>query len=152
MHFKMELQHDLPREIDELMRMDILGNFKLGKVIFDRIVDDLSEEEGSIPWPVIAEYLRFLYDQGNSTTVDNAVDRCLAMQKEAAGEDTALTAGQIQLLQVLQAVTRTNRLGATEANVEIAQRRVNLALGTSVLSGMESLSEDEVDILDTILR
>ena len=158
MHFEMELQQDLPREIDELMRMDVLGNFKLGKRIFDQIIDDLSEEGGSVPWPVVAEYLRFLYDQGNPTTVDSAVDTCLAIHKVASSEETdsqrEQREQQVKLLQVLQAVTRTNRLGATEANVESVQRRVKAVLGKPnfVLSGMESLSEDEVGIRDPVSR
>lgn len=152
MHFEMELQQDLPREIDELMRMDVLGNFKLGKRIFSRVIDDISKDGGIIPWPVLAEYLRFLYDQGNPAAVDIAVDQFLAMRKTANGREGGLNREQIRLLQVLQAVTKTNRFGATEENVENAQRRVTSALGSLVLSGMETLSEDEVSIAESVLR
>jgi len=147
MHFEIQLQHDLPREIDELMRMDVLGNFRLGKSIFERIIDDFNKEGAIIPWPVVAEYLRFLYDQGNFVALDTAIDRFLAKREDAGGEQQALTSKQIQLLQVLQAVTYTNKYGATEANLRNAQRRESSAFENLVLSNMTNLTEDEVSIL-----
>jgi hypothetical protein len=141
MSFDMDVMEDIPMEVDELMRLGALGKFGEARDRFQAIFEDNINE-----YPVIAEYVRLLYDQGDFEALEVALKQyhdTVEASDDPEDQSPELRATRLQILDLLRAITTVYRNGATRANVTFASRSVGKNAGSSV-SEMSNLTEDEV--------
>jgi hypothetical protein len=132
MEFDMKIVEDVTAEAESIMHLDAVGQFKEAREAAATTVERYLDS-----FPVLIEFLRLLYDQGDYVALDKNV--CKAMKSSEANWDSE----QMLLLSLFRDIAFVHQQGYSEdAFNGIRPRVTDVAKLSSTL--LEEMSEERV--------